>query len=60
MYETLPDIITRKEAQKLLRIGKNKILEYIKTGELPAHKIGKGYKIAKNDLIKFVENKGIS
>ena len=60
MYETLPDIITRKEAQKLLRIGKNKILEYIKTGELPAHKIGKGYKITKKDLIKFVENKGIS
>ena len=56
MYETLPDIITRKEAQKLLRIGKNKILEYIKTGELPAHKIGKGYKITKKDLINFVED----
>lgn len=57
MYETIPDIVTRKEAQTILKIGKNKILEYITLGELPARKMGKGYKIKKRDLISFIEGK---
>ena len=55
MYESIPDLVTRKEAQKILKIGKNKILDYIHSGELPAKKIGKGYKIRKNNIINFIE-----
>lgn len=55
MYETIPDLVTRKEAQKILKIGKNKILDYIHSGALPAKKIGKGYKITKQNLISFIE-----
>ena len=57
MYETLPDLMTRKEAQRVLKIGKNKILDYIHEGLLPAKRIGKGYKIKKDDLIDFIEKR---
>ena len=56
MYEILPDLLTRKEAQNILSIGKNTILELIHTKKLPALKIGNRIRIRKDDLIDFIEN----
>lgn len=51
MYENLPDLLTRKEAQKVLCIGKNTILNLIHAKKLPAIILGGRLKIRKDDLI---------
>lgn len=56
MYENLPDLLTRKEAQKVLCIGKNTILNLIHAKKLPAIIIGNSFRIKKTDLIDFIEN----
>jgi len=56
MYENLPDLLTRKEAQKVLCIGKNTILHLIHAKKLPAIILGGRLKIRKDDLIEFIEN----
>ena len=34
MFDDIPDILTAKECQQLLKIGKNSMLRYLKTGEI--------------------------
>ena len=56
-YRNLPDVLTRKEAQSILRVGKNTIFKLIHSGELPAVQLGnKRIKIKKIDLINYIEN----
>ena len=55
MIEYEPDLLTRKQAQALLGVGKNTILKYISDGYLSAFKLANGYRIKKEDLIEFVE-----
>lgn len=56
MYENLPDLLTRKETQKVLYISKNTILNLIHAKKLPAIIIGGRLKIRKDDLIDFIDN----
>lgn len=39
-----------------LQVHWQTVLNYIKSGKLKALKLGKGYRISKNDLNKFVKN----
>ena len=55
MFKYAPDLLTRKQAQELLSVGKNTILEFIHEGYLPAFMIGNSYRIKKCDSIDFVE-----
>lgn len=55
MFENEPDLLTRKQAQDLLHVGKNTILNLIHEGYLPAMIIANSYRIKKDDLIDFVE-----
>ena len=55
MFEYAPDLLTRRQTQELLSVGKNKILEFIHEGYLPVFMIGNSYRIKKSDLIDFVE-----
>ncbi|MCM1190049.1 MAG: helix-turn-helix domain-containing protein [bacterium] len=55
MFENEPDLLTRKQAQNLLSVGKNTILKLISDGCLPAVMIAGSYRIKKSDLIDFVE-----
>lgn len=59
MFENEPDLLTRKQAQDLLAVGKNKILELISNGYLPAIIIAGSYRIKKNDLIDFIEKSAL-
>lgn len=56
MYEFLPDLLTRKETQKVLHVGQNTILNLIHTQRLPAIMIGNSFRVKKADLIDFIEN----
>lgn len=59
MFEYEPDLLTRKQAQELLQVGKNTILYLIQEGYLPAIIIANSYRIKKEDLIHFIETTAI-
>lgn len=50
MFEKIPDIMTFKECQKLLKVGKNTLLNLI-----DAFKIGNRWKITKESIIDYVK-----
>ena len=57
MFEYIPDILTFKECQDLLKVGKNTLLNLIHQGELDAFKIGNRWKIPKEVVLEFIRNK---
>ena len=54
MFDDIPDILTAKECQQLLKIGKNSMLRYLKTGEIEGFKIGSRWRIYKFSVIEFM------
>lgn len=57
MFRNIPDIMTTQECQKILKVGKNTILNLIHTGELDAFKIGRRWKIPKESVIEYLKGK---
>ena len=57
MFEYVPDILTFKECQNLLKIGKNTLLVLIHQGDIEAFKIGNRWKIPKQAVLEFICNK---
>lgn len=56
MLKEYPDILTPKEAMEILGIGKNLLYGLLKSGEIPAKRIGnKMWRIAKKDLILYIQ-----
>lgn len=53
------EILTSKEAQEFLKIGRTKIWELTKTGVLPAYRVGTGrtasLRYRKSELIAWLE-----
>jgi excisionase family DNA binding protein len=45
---------TTKEAAIILKVDKETVLRKIRTGELKAKRLGKSYRINKNELDKFI------
>ena len=54
MFETLPEVLTLKQSQELLQIGRTTILEMIKRNELKAFKVRGRWRIKKDDLSRYV------
>ena len=54
MFETLPEVLTLKQSQELLQIGRTTILEMIKRNELKAFKVRGRWRIKKEDLLEFM------
>lgn len=57
MFEKIPDIMTFKECQKLLKVGKNTLLDLIHSGEIDAFKIGNRWKITKDSIMEYLKHK---
>ena len=55
MLEDIEDILTLPDIEYLLGIGKNKALKLIHSGELPAFRAGKQWRIRKADFIDFTK-----
>ena len=55
MFEKIADIMTFKECQKLLKVGKNTLLNLIHNGEIDAFRIGNRWKITKESIIDYVK-----
>ena len=50
-----PMILTMKQCQEILQIGKNLMLYLIHNEEIPAFRVGKQWRIRKEDLERFME-----
>ena len=55
MYEYIPEIMTFKECQKILKVGKNTLLDLIHTNQVEAFKVGSQWKIPKQSVIEFIQ-----
>lgn len=56
MFEELPEVLTLKQCQKALQIGRNSILKLIDSGELKAFKLMGNWRVLKSELIVFVKS----
>ena len=54
MLNNTKDILTLKELQKLLHIGKNTALRLVQSGEIEAFRVGNQWRITKDSILKFV------
>ena len=57
MYENIPEVMTIKECQQLLKVGKNTMLELLHTNQIEGFKIGSRWKIKKESVVEFLKYK---
>ena len=56
MEQGYPEILTLKQCQEILQIGKNLMLFLVHNEEIPAFRVGKQWRIRKSDLERYIEN----
>ena len=54
MLNNTKDILTLKDLQELLNIGKNTALRLVQSGEIEAFRVGNQWRIAKDSIIKYI------
>lgn len=54
MLNNAKDILTLKELQELLHIGKNTALRLVQSGEIEAFRVGKQWRVSKESVAKYV------
>ena len=52
---TLDDLLKPQDVAKKLNISKSFTYRLLQTGELPAVKLGKTYRVRPQDLVEFIE-----
>ncbi len=55
MLNNTKDILTLKELQELLHIGKNTALRLVQNGEIEAFRVGKQWRIARENVIRYLK-----
>lgn len=55
MEHSIPDVLTLKQCQSILQIGKNLMLYLIHNDEIQAFRVGKQWRIRREDLERFME-----
>lgn len=55
MFEHVPDIMTFRECQNVLKVGKNTLLNLIHDGDIEAFRIGNRWKIPKAAILEYIE-----
>lgn len=56
MFETLPEVLTLRQSQEILQIGRTTILGMIKRNELKVFKVRGRWRIKKDDLIEYLSS----
>lgn len=54
MLNSTKDILTLKELQVLLHIGKNTALRLVQSGEIEAFRVGKQWRVSKESVAKYI------
>lgn len=57
MFEHVPDIMTFRECQNVLKVGKNTLLNLIHNGDIEAFRIGNRWKIPREAIIEYICHK---
>lgn len=57
MLRSYPDLMSVKDMQNILHIGRSKAYEMLRSGEICALRIGAKYRIPKPYLIEFLNGK---
>ena len=57
MYRNIPEVMTFKECQKLLRVGKNTLLELLHTRQIDGFRIGNRWRVTKESVVEFMERR---
>ena len=55
MEQGYPEILTLKQCQEILQIGKNLMLFLVHNEEIHAFRVGKQWRVRKIDLERFME-----
>ena len=54
MLNNTKDILTLKELQELLHIGKNTALRLVQSGEIEAFRVGNQWRVTKESIQKYI------
>ena len=54
MLNNTIDILTLKELQELLHIGKNTALKLVQSGEIEAFRVGNRWRVMKESVAKYL------
>lgn len=54
MLNSTKDILTLKELQELLHIGKNTALRLVQSGEIEAFRVGNQWRVLRNSIAKYI------
>jgi len=57
MEQGYPEILTLKQCQEILQVGKNLMLFLVHNEEIPAFRVGKQWRIRKSDLERYIEER---
>lgn len=52
----IPVIMTFSECQKILRVGKNTLLDLLRSGKLEGFRIGNRWRITRDSLVEYVNH----
>lgn len=52
----IPVIMTFSECQKILRVGKNTLLDLLHSGKLEGFQIGNRWRITRDSLVEYVNH----
>ena len=55
LFKDYTDVVTTEQLQQMLQLGRSKTYSLLQNGEIKAKKIGSEYRIAKNEVIRFLE-----
>ena len=55
MLNSTKDILTLKELQELLHIGKNTALRLVQSGEIEAFRVGNQWRVLRENVIRYIK-----
>lgn len=55
MLNNTKDVLTLKELQELLNIGKNTALKLVQSGEIEAFRVGNQWRVLRESVAKYIK-----
>ena len=59
MLNNTKEILTLKELQELLHIGKNTALRLVQSGDIDAFRVGNQWRVLRESVAKYIRRYGI-
>ena len=60
LFKDYPDIVNVEQLQTMLNIKRTKAYELLKNGQIKSIRIGRDYKIAKINVIRYLQGEDIA